>query len=81
MNARGIFHAANEGIVTWFEVARHIFEYAGAANAVSPCTTADYPTPARRPQYSALDTTKLENILGRRLPRWEVALDEFLAQG
>lgn len=77
-NARGCYHAANEGIVTWYEIARHIFEYAGAASAVSACTTADYPTPARRPQYSALDTGKLEAKLGHGLPRWEPALDSFL---
>ena len=77
-DARGIFHAANEGIVTWYEVARHIFAHAGHVNALSPCTTADYPTPARRPQYSVLDTSKLESTLGRRLRRWELALDEFL---
>lgn len=79
VNARGIFHAANEGIVTWYEVARHIFARTGQINALSACTTADYPTPARRPQYSVLDTSKLEHALGRRMPRWEVALDRFLA--
>ena len=78
--ATGIFHAANEGIVTWYDVARYIFGHVGVEQLLTPCTTADYPTPARRPSYSALDTTKLEHTLGRGLPRWEASLDRFLRE-
>ena len=76
----GVFHAANEGVVTWYDVARRVFERCGTPDAVSPCTTAEYPTPARRPRYSVLDTTKLEQALGSGLPRWDVTLDNFLAE-
>src|SRR6266566_1308733 len=45
----GVFHVANSGSATWYEVANHIFTAFGRASLVSPCGTADYPTRARRP--------------------------------
>jgi dTDP-4-dehydrorhamnose reductase len=77
-SAFGVFHAANQGAVTWFELAAHVFERAGARELLSPCSTADYPTPARRPAFSVLDTSKLERTIGRALPPWTSAVDRFL---
>ena len=74
----GTFHAANEGEATWYDIARHIFERAGAVDLLRPCTTAEYPTPARRPAYSVLDTGRLATA-GIRLPEWTDALERFLA--
>jgi dTDP-4-dehydrorhamnose reductase len=75
----GIIHAANAGTATWFDVAARIFARAGAPDLLTPCTSAEYPTPAKRPAYSVLDTTMLEREIGP--PRgWEDALDEFLAE-
>ena len=56
--AAGVFHVANEGEATWFDVAAHIFSRAGRRDLVRPCTSSDYPTAARRPRYSALDTKR-----------------------
>lgn len=78
--ARGIVHVANDGVATWYDLARAVFAAAGRPELVAPCTTADYPTPASRPAYSVLDTSKLETMLGAPLPRWEEALTRFLAQ-
>jgi dTDP-4-dehydrorhamnose reductase len=79
-DARGIVHAANSGTATWFEVARHVFERAGVPHLVSPCRSDDFPTRARRPAYSVLDTSKLESALGTPLPPWHDALDRFIAE-
>jgi dTDP-4-dehydrorhamnose reductase len=79
-NAEGIFHAANSEAATWFDVAQRVFDTLGVTQLLSPCTTADYPTPAPRPAYSVLDTTKLETTLGGPLRHWHSALDECLAQ-
>jgi len=77
-DATGVFHATNAGRpVSWYTLAAHIFAAAGASVALSPCRTEDYPTPARRPAYSALDTTKLA-VAGLHLPPWEGAVDRFL---
>jgi len=80
LDAEGIVHAANDGTATWYEVARAVHEAAGAPTLVSACTSADYPTPARRPRYSVLDTARLESLLGGPLPPWPDALARFLAQ-
>ena len=41
---------------------------------MNPIQTADFPTPAKRPAYSVLDTTKIEQDLGIQIPYWESAL-------
>jgi dTDP-4-dehydrorhamnose reductase len=78
-NADGIVHAANAGPATWFEVAARVFERVGVEHLLTPCRTADYPTPAGRPRYSVLETTKLERAIGP-VRRWQEALDEFLSE-
>lgn len=75
----GVFHIANTGVASWYEVARCVFRSAGRVDLVAPCTTAEYVTSARRPRYSVLDTSKLEELLRNRLPRWSTALGAFIA--
>jgi dTDP-4-dehydrorhamnose reductase len=77
--ASGIVHATSGGAAaTWFDVAHAVFERAGAGSLLSPCATADYPTPARRPAYSVLCTKRLEKLLQGALPDWRDALRRFL---
>lgn len=76
---RGIFHAACEGEASWYDLARATFELCGLSPEVAPCTTAEFPRPARRPAYSAMDCTRLARLRGRRLAPWRTALEEFLA--
>lgn len=76
--AAGVFHVANEGQTTWFGLAERVFALAGASDCLTACATSEFPTPAARPANSVLDTSKLENILGGTLPRWERAVDHFV---
>jgi dTDP-4-dehydrorhamnose reductase len=79
MGVTGTVHVTNGGDpTTWYEVARQVFARAGAQSLVSACTTADYPTPARRPAYSVLCTDRLEELLSTPLPDWRDALRRFL---
>ncbi len=74
---RGIYHATGTGEATWFEFANEIFAAAGGAVAlpeITPISTADWPTPARRPADSRLDCAKLEQMFGVRLPVWQSSL-------
>ncbi len=71
---RGIFHATGRGETTWHGFARAIFEAAGLHPDVVPITTADWPTPAKRPADSRLDCTKLALVFGLRLPEWRESL-------
>jgi dTDP-4-dehydrorhamnose reductase len=73
----GIFHAANDGQCSWFELAREIVQQAGLSCQVRPCATADMPRPAPRPSYSVLDLTATTALAGR--PRhWRKALTDCL---
>lgn len=71
---KGIYHFANQGETTWFDFAKKIQSVAGLTCEVNPIQTADFPTPAKRPAYSVLDTTKIEQDLGIQIPHWESAL-------
>ncbi|MBX3379014.1 MAG: dTDP-4-dehydrorhamnose reductase [Phycisphaeraceae bacterium] len=69
-NARGIYHITDGGDCTWFDLAIEIVRLVGAHCNVSPCTTADFPRPAKRPDYSVLDIGKTESELGM-MPPWQ----------
>lgn len=76
----GVVHVANGGVATWYDLAKRVFEAAGASQRLAPCDTAAYPTPAARPAYSVLDTSRYEQLTGATLPPWEQAVDRFLDQ-
>jgi len=71
---RGIFHATGGGQTTWHGFACAIFEAARLNPEVIPITTAEWPTPAKRPADSRLDCEKLARIFGVRLPAWQDSL-------
>lgn len=78
----GIYHAACEGVCSWHALAQASLEEAGLAHVpCDPCTTAEFPRPAQRPAYSALDSSKLAALRGRRLKPWRDALRDFFAAG
>jgi dTDP-4-dehydrorhamnose reductase len=76
---RGILHVANGGATTWYDVAKRVFEAAGRLDLLAPCSTDAYPTPARRPAYSVLDTSRYESLAKATMPAWQNALDRMLS--
>ncbi len=76
--ATGAYHLVNEGHCSWYQFASRIIEEAALPTKVIPCTTAEFPRPAKRPAYSVLSTDKAKRVLGRGLPHWEVALKRFM---
>jgi len=75
---QGLVHTTCQGETTWYGFAKAIFEAKGIAVDLSPCTTADYPTPAQRPAYSVLDGAKRKRLGSNRMPEWQVALAEVV---
>ena len=71
---REMWHYSTEGPTTWFEFARAIFLEYGLEVDTSPCTTAEYPTPAKRPSYSYLDGTPFAKALKLPIVPWEMEL-------
>jgi dTDP-4-dehydrorhamnose reductase len=74
----GIYHAANTGFCSWNEFAKTIFQEAGLLVKVNGMTTAELNRPARRPLYSTLDCSKLEQDAGFRPQPWRAALKSYL---
>jgi dTDP-4-dehydrorhamnose reductase len=80
----GTFHFASAGSTTWFGFAAEIFARAEALGwrtpRLKPITTAEYPTPARRPAYSVLDTGRIAKVFGVVPPDWRDALGRCMAR-
>jgi dTDP-4-dehydrorhamnose reductase len=70
----GVYHYANKGVTSWFEFAQQIKKNAGLSCELIPIYTAQFPTPAKRPAYSVLDTQKIETEINIDIPSWEVSL-------
>lgn len=81
---RGIFHMAARGEASWAMLAEAIFaisqEWGGPTADVKYLSTADYPTAAKRPHNSRLDSKKLEVLHGVQLPDWRLALPPIVSR-
>ncbi len=77
--AAGIMHATDGGEATWFDFAVKIAAFANPACRVEPCTTADFPRPAKRPAYSVLDLSRTVEMIGP-MTDWKTNLDSVLSR-
>jgi dTDP-4-dehydrorhamnose reductase len=79
---QGVFHMTGGGETTWAEFATFIFEESarlgGPTARVRPISTAEYPTPAKRPQNSRLDCSKIARVHGVRLPPWQASVADCI---
>jgi len=69
-----IFHYSNEGVCSWYDFVKAIFESTNTICKVNPITTAQYPTAAKRPQYSVLDKSKIKESFNIDIPFWNNSL-------
>jgi dTDP-4-dehydrorhamnose reductase len=72
--AYGIYHYSNEGVTSWYDFAKSIFDLSGTDVKVLPIRTAEYPTKATRPAYSVMDKTKIKTTFGIEIPYWRDSL-------
>jgi len=78
---KGIFHFTNEGVISWYEFAQAIKEIHGSGCKVNPIPTTAYPTPAARPSYSVLDTSRIYQEFPSLEPHhWKDSLKRCLAK-
>ena len=84
----GLYHLVAAGETNWFEYAKHVLAHAQIAQhaikikatEVAPVPTSAFPTPAKRPHNSRLNTAKLQATFGLTLPPWQQGVDRMLAE-
>lgn len=74
----GVYHCTGKGECTWYDFAKTIIELSGEECKVNPCTSEEYKTPAKRPEYSSLDNMMLRNTVGDEMRDWKDAIKSFI---
>jgi dTDP-4-dehydrorhamnose reductase len=72
--AYGTYHYSNEGIASWYDFSRAIFDLAGTKVKVIPVKTSEYLTRAERPAYSVMDKSKIKQTFQLTIPYWRDSL-------
>lgn len=74
----GLFHCTCKGECTWYDLTKEIFRIKGIDTEVLPCTTDEFPRPAKRPKYSVLRNYMLDITIGDLTRDWKESLEEYL---
>ena len=69
-----VYHYSNEGVASWYDFAVSIMELAGSNCEIKAIQTKDYPTRAKRPNYSVLNKTKIKEDFKIKIPHWRMSL-------
>ncbi len=72
-----LYHFSNEGVISWYDFTKAIFEETGAKTKVNPIESDKYPSPTKRPAYSVLAKDKIKSV-GVKVPYWKDSLKECL---
>ena len=78
-NGQGTYHATSEGYCTWYQLATDFFARMKITHPFLPCTTEEYPTPAKRPANSILENARLKESGLQVMKSWEEDLDQFVS--
>ncbi len=69
-----IFHYSNEGVASWYDFSKAIFDFKNIECKIYPITTEQYPTPVKRPHYSILNKEKIKKTFNIQIPYWRDSL-------
>ncbi len=78
---RGLYHLTNSGVASRYETACLFFRLLDRAITLHPVPTVAFPSPVRRPLFSAMSNARLTQALGHPIPAWQDALARFIALG
>ena len=79
MDTKGeVYHYSNEGVASWYDFAKAIFELADIDCVVNPIETSEYPTPASRPHYSVMNKAKIKGDFNISIPYWRESLEKCI---
>jgi len=70
----GLYHYSNEGVASWYDFAKAIFELKAIGINLKPLLTSEFPLPAKRPAYSLMDKSKIKNTFNLEIPYWRDSL-------
>jgi len=76
--AFGTYHYSNEGVASWYDFAKAIFDESNIKVKVLPINSEAYPTPAKRPAFSVMDKSKIKKALNIEIPYWRDSLKNCL---
>ena len=77
---KGVFHYSNEGVTSWYDFTKAIFEIREIDCQVNPIESSQYPTPAARPPFSVLNKQKIRDVFGIEIPYWRDSLKAVLKE-
>ena len=72
--AYGVYHYSNEGVASWYDFAKAIFDISGTSVKTLPIKTSEYATKAVRPAYSVMDKSKIKHTFNLEIPYWRDSL-------
>jgi dTDP-4-dehydrorhamnose reductase len=75
---RGIFHYSNEGVASWYDFAKAVLDITASKCKIRPIEAKDYPVPAKRPAYSAMNKAKIKEAFKLEIPYWRDSLKKCL---
>ncbi|MCM8774719.1 MAG: dTDP-4-dehydrorhamnose reductase [Candidatus Omnitrophica bacterium] len=75
---KGVYHYSNEGVSSWYDFAKGVVEFGSIKCRIEPILSIDYPTLAKRPNYSVLSKTKIKRELGIEIPYWRDSLEKCI---
>jgi dTDP-4-dehydrorhamnose reductase len=73
-NDYGTYHYSNEGVASWYDFAKAIFDISQTKVKVLPIRTSEYPTRATRPAYSVMSKSKIKQVFSIEIPYWRDSL-------
>lgn len=74
----GLYHLSNSGLASKYDQAKYVLDSIGWKGTLKRAKSSDFILPAKRAEYSKLDSSKLEVVIGEKIPTWESGIDRFL---
>ena len=78
--AYGIYHYSNEGLASWYDFAKAVFDISGTPVKLRALKTSEYPTKAARPAFSVMDKSKIKSTLAVEVPYWRDSLEKCIVR-
>ena len=72
------YHYSNEGVCSWYDFAKAIFEFSDLKVTLRPINSEQYPTPAKRPYYSVMNKNKIKETYQIEISYWRTSLKSMI---